>query len=353
MQQHSLFYFIFLLLLILSNNVYADRPPKDSWTFTFQFENDLFGDSDRFYTNGIKLSWISPEFRWFHDHPHLEESPFLKTLSESIAAKLPYRDKERQRNIAFSIGQKMYTPQNIQSRSLVTNDRPYGGWLYGSAAFHTKTQSRLDTFEIQVGLTGDWSLAEEAQDFVHSIRNIAKANGWDNQIEVEPGLNLIYDRKYRLSFQEGFEKRFGFDSIVHGGVAIGNIFSHINSGVEVRFGWNLPRDFGSALIRPAGDTNAPSDSNDPRYKSGLDGLSFHLFTAVNGRYVLRDVFLDGNTFTDSHSIGKERWVGDFLLGGSLTFSGIKVSYSHVFRSKEFKGQADSQEYGSINISYTF
>ena len=345
--------FLFIFTLLFCQTVSAERPPQDSWTFTFRFENDLFADSDRFYTNGIKFSWISPEFRWFHDHPYLDESPFLKKISDTISSRLPYHDKERQRHIAFSIGQKIYTPQDIVRYDLIPDDRPYGGWLYASAAFHTKTRTRLDTFEIQAGFTGEFSLAEQAQDFVHSVRDIDKANGWDNQIETEPGLNLIYDRKYRFFSRDNLGKRFGVDGIIHGGVAVGNIFSHINSGLEVRFGWNLPSDFGTALIRPAGDTNAPADRNDPRYKSGLDGLSFHIFAATSGRYVLRDIFLDGNTFSDSHEIDKERWVGDFVIGGSLTFEGIKLSYSQVLRTREFKGQENTQKFGSVNISYTF
>ena len=32
-----------------------------SWTFAFTFENDLFGDTDQNYTNGIKASWVSPD----------------------------------------------------------------------------------------------------------------------------------------------------------------------------------------------------------------------------------------------------------------------------------------------------
>lgn len=345
--------FIFLSLCCLSWNSHAEKPPEESWTFTFQFENDLFADTDRFYTNGIKLSWISPEFQWFHNHPYLDESPFLKTISDTISSHLPYRDKERQRHIAFSIGQKMYTPQDISRRDLINNDRPYGGWLYGSAAFHTKTRTRLDTFELQLGFTGDLSLGEEAQDLVHSIRDIEKANGWDNQIDTEVGINLIYDRKYRFFSRDNLGKKFGTDGIFYGGAALGNIFTHINSGVEIRFGWNLPSDFGTALIRPAGDTNAPADKNDPRYKTGWDGFSFHVFAATNGRLVLRDIFLDGNTFSNSHDIDKENWVGDFVAGASMTWSRFKLSYSQVLRTKEFKSQQNTQKFGSINLSYTF
>ena len=247
----------------------------------------------------------------------------------------------------------MFTPQDIVSSGLVVNERPYAGWLYGDIAFHSKNQRRLDTFEIQLGIIGDISLAEEAQDLVHSIRGIDKANGWDNQLENEVGLALIYDRKQRLIRRTDMVGLLGFDTIMHGGVALGNVLTHLNTGAEFRFGWNIPTDFGSALIRPAGNTNAPTDATDPRYQFGKNALSFYIFAAVNGRWVLRDIFLDGNTFEDSHSIDKKSLVGEFVIGSSVVIKNFKISYAQIFRSKEFKGQANGQSFGSISLSYTY
>lgn len=350
---------VLVLILLQSQSSYllaadADRPPKESWTFTFHLENDLFANTDRFYTNGIKLSWISPELQWFQDLPWMRKQGFLQNAANGIIRYLPFsEDSSRQRNLAFSFGQKMFTPENIERRDLIREDRPYAGWLYGSAAFHSKNYRRLDTFELQLGLTGDISLAEEAQDLVHSIRGIKKANGWDNQIEPEPGFALIYDRKQRLIPRRDIYKLWGADFIVHGGLAAGTVFSHINAGAEFRFGWNLPRDFGTALIRPAGDTNAPADTLDPRYQQASESFSFHVFGGTNARLVLRDIFLDGNTFTDSHNIDKKLFVSSFVLGASIIYGKFKLSYAQVLRTREFDGQNSGQNFGSFSFSYTY
>src|SRR5690606_3724327 len=66
-----------------------------------------------------------------------------------------------------------------------------------------------------------------------------------------------------------------------------------------------------------------------------------------------DIFLDGNTFEDSHNVDKETFVGDFVLGANLIYGRWKLSYSHVLRTKEFVGQDDSQKFGSVTLSYTF
>lgn len=93
--------------------------------------------------------------------------------------------------MAFSIGQKIFTPDDIQRRGLVENDRPYAGWLYFGSAFHNKNARLLDTFEIQLGVVGPAALAEKTQNFVHDLRGIDEARGWDNQLHNEPGVLLI------------------------------------------------------------------------------------------------------------------------------------------------------------------
>ncbi len=346
--------FALILLYCAPTQAQTQKPPYESWTFTFHLENDLFANTDRFYTNGIKLSWISPELKWFQDLPWMQKPGIVQAGANKLISLLPFSDDaSRQRNLAFSIGQKMFTPEDIARRDLIIEDRPYAGWLYGSAAFHSKTYQRLDTFEVQLGFTGDLSLARQAQDLVHSIRGINKANGWDNQIDTELGFAIIYDRKQRLLPRYDFYQQWGMDLIVHTGGAAGTVFSHIDAGMEFRIGWNLPTDFGTALIRPAGDTNAPADTKDPRYHRDRQGFSFHLFGGTTGRLVFRDIFLDGNTFSDSHSVDKKLFVGDFVMGASVIYRKFKLSYAQVLRTKEFDRQSSGQNFGSISLSYTY
>jgi lipid A 3-O-deacylase len=134
----------------MSLDLSAIDPPSESWTFSLRLENDLFNGTDRFYTNGIKLNWISPELDWFSDLDWIKKEGFAQEYVKSIISRLPYsEDESRQRNFSISIGQMMYTPGDTQARELIIDDRPYAGWLYGSLAFHSKNFRDLDTFEIQ------------------------------------------------------------------------------------------------------------------------------------------------------------------------------------------------------------
>jgi lipid A 3-O-deacylase len=320
--------------------------PTDTSTFTFIFENDLFGDTDQQYTNGIQLGWLS------RDLAHYADATEVPAWLLRIASRLPFINaQDRQHNVGITLGQQIFTPQDTASRALVNTDRPYAGWLYAGASFISKTADRLDAMELQVGVVGPWSLAEEAQNLVHDIRDLPEANGWDNQLENEPGLELIYQHKDRLLRSES-SRGWGYDLISHYGAAAGNISTYLNAGAEVRAGWNMPADYGTSLIAPGGDTNAPSSTDDPRLRNH-DRLGAHLFAGLSGRYVIRDIFLDGNTFRDSHEIDKEHWVGDFVIGASVTFYRAKLSYSQAFRTREFEHQPSSHNFGSITFAWIF
>ena len=253
--------------------------------------------------------------------------------------------------MGIALGQQIFTPQNTRLSTLIGDDHPYAGWLYGSSSFISKTDNQLDTFEIQAGVVEPWSLAEEAQNLVHELRDLPTAKGWSNQLENEPGLEFIYQHKQRM-LRSTNPRGWGYDVISHLGGAAGNVLSYLDAGAEMRAGWNLPADYGTSLIEPGGDTNAPSSVNDPRLRNH-DRFGAHLFAGLSGRYVVRDIFLDGNTFSDSHEIDKEPWVGDFVVGASITLYRAKLSYSQAFRTREFEHQPHRHNFGSLTIAWTF
>ena len=341
-----------IVLLTAAAPVFAEacRPNEtnhaaDLWTASATLENDLFVGTDKHYTNGVSISLLSPDLTDYRDNPALPE------WAHQVIDHLPFINEPcLQRNIEFSLAQKIFTPENIRARNLIRDDRPYAGWLYLGAAFHNKNPRRLDTMALQIGMVGPAALGEAAQNNVHKIRDIDRAKGWDNQLENELGLVAYYERKWRAAERYGAQRRFGADLIPHVGGAVGNVATYISTGTEARIGWNLPADFGTSLIRPGGDSNAPADNSDPRVGSRW---GFYLFSGVTGRLVGRDIFLDGNTFEDSHSVDRKLLVGDAFTGVSALYGGFKMSYAQVWRSKEFDGQDDASSFGSVTLSYSF
>lgn len=153
----------------------ASKSGSTPQTYTFLFENDLFGDSDAQYTNGLKVSWLSGDLHRIESRPGVP--PWLLGLVERLNAfeRRVVDDDDRQFNFGFAVGQAMFTPDDIATSALVPDDRPYAGWLYGALTFVSKSRNIADTLEFQGGVIGPASLAKQAQNLVHDIRDIPRA----------------------------------------------------------------------------------------------------------------------------------------------------------------------------------
>jgi len=307
-------------------------------SFTAYSENDNYlWDTDQFYTNGFKLTFLSANLASFDVQG--VPSP-IRRLGSLVPPGHGYK-------LGFSIGQNIYTPADISSPFYQPHDRPYSAWLYAGLAFHvvndTGDIARLDVYEVDLGIVGPSALGRQFQNGFHQIIEIPGAQGWDHQIHDEPGLNLVYERRYRFSTPAA-RRGWGADLIPHTGLSLGNIFTYANAGAEARAGWRLPADFGSNLIRPSGDSNA--DATPPPFAA-------FAFAAFDGRAVARDVTLDGNSFRDSPSIGKKNFVADAYIGFGLTLGDWQLRYAEAFRTREFDGQTSAQIFGSISATYQY
>lgn len=313
--------------------------------YNFYYENDLFAGTDNNYTSGAKFSWISANLEDYINDPCLPKwVRQLNRVSEWVQPGV-----FDSRNMVISLGQEMYTPTDKTRRDLITNDRPYAGWLYLGLAYNARNDTDMEVTEIDIGMVGPASLARQSQNFIHRIRGIDRFNGWDNQLNNELGIQFVKERKTKFFnwSRSGWPK---MDAISHYGFALGNVNTYLNGGLEVRIGSFLPNDFGTAPIRPASDSNAPLPANVSR-RMGDGGV--HFFASVDGRAVARNIFLDGNTFSDSHSVSKRYFVGDVAAGVAWQWVGGKITYAQYLRSKEFRGQTKAQSYGSITLSLEY
>lgn len=311
---------------------------KERGTFTFQFENDLFYGADRHYTNGLRLSWVSPK-----GDESIEQVQWIRDVLEKVSFR-----KNSETRFGFAAGQEIYTPEDRKRTDLIIDDRPYAGWLYGAMSLHSETKDsgnpgyrELESIELNLGIVGPQALGRETQDFIHTIRVIDLFEGWDNQLKNEPGVLLMYERKWRLSDPAPLGP-FEFDFVPYAGVSLGNVLTHVNVGGSVRYGYNIPKDFGPpSLIK-----GLTSMDTIPEEK-----WSLYVFAGAEGRFVARNIFLDGNTFADSHSVKKNRWVADLSAGVALIYRRIKISYTNALRTREFAGQKNNAWFGSISASW--
>ena len=315
---------------------------RDAGIFTLYYENDFFGGQDRHYTNGFKFSWVSGDL-----------SDWGQTgWRQKVVDRLPFvNGPGTQKNFGFAFGQFMYTPQDISRVPPDPADRPYAGWSYLELSFIAKTKTIMDTLSIQAGMVGRASQADEFQRAIHKWLSDETPMGWDYQLQNEFGLNIVYERKWRL-YARAFNRHLGIDLIPHAGGSLGNVETYINAGATLRLGINLPSDFGVSMIRGASLPNGPIDDDDPRVSPNRD-WSFFVFGGADGRGVFHNIFLDGNTFRDSPSVDKKPFVGDAFYGVGLIIGRWQLVYSEAVRSLEFEGQRGKNYYGSIMLSYAF
>lgn len=339
---------IFFSIIFFTSTSWSEvEIPKSNNVFTFYWENDAIAKTDRNYTNGLKLTWST----------HLtdasqDRNPLVK-WGAGIIKWLPFvSDSNPDRSISISLGQNIYTPEDTSSRDLILNDRPYAGWLYLGTGFHSQNDYRRDIWELNLGMVGPSALGESAQVFFHDIIDSKTAKGWDHQLNNELGVEIIIESKWRLS-NLATENGFGFDFIHHLGSRFGNVTIYANTGAELRLGWHVPNDFGSCPIRPGCDVSSYIMGSGVSDRFKKIPFSVYMFMGVDGRAVLRDIFLDGNTFQDSHSVDKELLVADVVAGFALNYRRLRLSYAYIYRTKEFKSQIEPQIFGSFTFSFAY
>ncbi|WP_309383210.1 lipid A deacylase LpxR family protein [Cerasicoccus frondis] len=309
-------------------------------SLTLQWENDFFGGgTDRDYTNGLQLSWVSGD---------LKTNGKLPKGVSLITSLFPGRESEGDVYRArFLMGQSMFTPSNT---SLVTpdpNDRPYAGWLYGGAGIGRYNDDTVDILQLNIGMVGPASQAEETQKLVHDLLATTDPMGWDSQLSNELAFVLSYQKRWLWNGK--ISENFDWDLSTGPGLVVGTVYDYINATGTLRFGYNLPDTLPIESIgagRSLGEALRDEDS-----ASG--SFSIYGILGFDGRAIARNLFLDGNTFKSSPSVDKEYLVGEFHGGAGLSYNNFSLKYLITLRSREFKHQDAPQWFGNITASFEF
>lgn len=319
----------------------------DGGFVTIEVENDLFAklaNTDRHYTNGIKLSWLSG--------PTNDLPDWLKTLSAPPLFSFFTNNKNitgTTHRVGVALAQAMFTPDDTDATAPIPTDRPYAAWLHTTFSLESIRTNDLgeawqDQWKLDLGVIGPAALGRQTQNGWHKIINAEQSNGWANQLKNEPGVNLSFERAWRSNMFQT-PKMFGLatDIIPYGTVALGNVLTYAGAGGVWRIGPSLPDDFGPPRIYPG--------TGGSEWFHTSTGFDWYLFAGVEGRAVARDIFLDGNTFTDSMSVDKRPLVGDFKLGAVAVLGSARLSFTHDFRTREFYGQPKIDQFGSLVLGF--
>lgn len=301
----------------------------------FEFENDLFAGEDRYYTSGVRAGWTRRGER-------------VPSWLQDVADLFPLfveREERGRLKTSIHLAQNMYTPEDIERETPDPADRPYAGWLYLNFSLAEDHGDRLDRLQVTLGTVGPASLADRTQEAVHDLIGSPDPRGWDAQIGNEMTLMLGYERQLRgrAGLADG---GWGWDLTPHWGVSVGSPFTFANAGAILRAGRNLPRDFGPPRINPALSGSHTFDTAETR--------GGYLFAGVDTRLMGYNLFLDGPLFRDGPSVDKHPALGELTAGFVFHWQGVRVGYTHVWRTREFSGQdTGAAEFGSLHATWQF
>lgn len=297
--------------------------------YSLKLDNDLFAGGDEHYTNGVELTRVTvpDERHWARD----------------LADALPGWSAQRLSAVGYHFTHQIYTPDDIETAAVVENDRPYAGLLLGGVSLFESNRHpgwrETSVLSLQAGLVGPATGAQELQNVVHKLIGSEEPEGWDNQLENEPILDLGWHKAWwHQANWGGLEMEYGPNA----SVALGNLYTYAGTGGTLRFGDGLDNSFGIPSV-------APASGGRQGFLPG-QGFGWYGFVGVEGRYMAHNLLLDGNTFEDSHSVDRREWVGDLQAGFVVTWDDWQLAYTTVWRTREFEEQHSGDQFGSITLS---
>jgi hypothetical protein len=285
------------------------------------FDNDIFNNTDYYYTNGIRFDFISPLFA---------SSPFAYPMLPGGKASVSFH--------GMSIVQNMYTPTNPDTGLVIAGDRPFAAYLYFGhfkTSLNGEANHRLYS-EIIIGLMGPGSLGGFMQKQIHSI----EPAGWQNQIQNDFVLN------YTAELEKGLINNEILDFNVFARGQAGTLYDNAGAGARMRLGRFLPY-FGSLPLAPFRS----------REHHGRQQWQYGIFGSFEARLVAYNATLQGGMFNKNSTYTlTAAQLNNFLIQASAGFfiaaGALGISYEQFYISPEFAGGKHFR-WGRIRLSYCF
>lgn len=300
-------------------------------------ENDSVTGTDHNYTQGLRISWLAPEYG-------LGEVPgWMHWFAEGLPS-LGY-DVDRVR-WGVTLGQNIFTPDDISIAALQPDDRPYAATIYAAPALQRRGTTPggipvLEEVRVDLGWMGPGALGGEAQNFIHRNWKIGQAKGWANQVRNEPLGSISLARAWRVGLG-GNRDEGAVEWLPYLGLAGGTPKTHGAVGSILRVGFHMPDDFGQPTIRSI----LPSSGG-----GATSGFGVQLFAGLEVKGVARDSTIEGNLWKESHHLEAVPWSVEGRLGLAFTWRRVDLGFSYNYETREYSDQDHNHNYGSLWMNW--
>jgi len=283
--------------------------------YRFHYDNDFFGGTDYYYTQGIKFEYV---------HPALKKLPIMKLLVRPRNGELKY---------GIGIDLFGYTPTIIRSRQILYGDRPYAGCISFNTfmiGVDTIRQQRLSS-AMSVGIIGSGAFGREIQTFIHRTIGKKIPQGWKHEIRND----LI------LNYQINYEKSL---------VKCKNLFL-LNGIAEIRAG-TLNTKLSGGLNMMIGNFENPYSSIEEN-STLKRKVSYYLYAQTGVTFIGYDATLQGGLLNrkSPYTIPSSqiaRVTAQTTAGIVFNFRKVSLSYSKSYLTKEFD-TGKKHDWGEISV----
>ncbi|MFG6441427.1 lipid A-modifier LpxR family protein [Roseateles sp. LKC17W] len=315
----------------------------------FDWDNDMFARTDRWFTNAMRVSWVV-------ERPHREADPISARLLDARSLLLgqallaaPAQGEKSGQGIAYNVGQLMYTPADITISAPQHLDRPWSGALYAGATVFGYRSQMFESTDLKLGVAGRGSKAAWVQRKWHRLIGADYPAGWEHQQPSRPFVQAQHMALRSFGDRGGASDRWGFHTGYAAAVGTHRSYASLLAGLSL--GWQAGRNpvfavsnDGDLVVHDLGETQA------------LRRLL--VFANVSATAVGHNRFITGRTVSGDPELRLRRGVAALQLGANLPLGRHwRVMYTHTLRSAEFvsnRGPAReaSQRWGTVSLVHT-
>jgi lipid A 3-O-deacylase len=289
--------------------------------FLVDFENDVFTNTDYYFTNGMQISVIAPVFQFF-----------------GLNRALPGLGKNTLNYYGIGIRQNMYTGINPEMTEITLNDRPFSGVLYlefFKFSYDTDRKLKLSS-SIRTGVLGSYSLASSLQSGLHDLYPI----GWKYQIENDIILNFQGQIEKGIISNRYFEINASVQS------SIGTLNTDLGGAFKLRFG-RLDNYFNGFYTAKPGTLEY----------SKVKKMKYWVSAEFNQQFIIYNATLNGGLFQKNspyilsfNELNHNLTRINIGINCFYKQNGVVLGFTQI--SPEIKG-GRSHRWGSIRLIHNF
>lgn len=298
------------------------------WPYTkveVSLDNDIFCNTDRYYTNGVHIIYHSPQFAFWQ----------LNSL-------LPISNRNSMEYNSLELHHGMYTPFTTKLPPSLKNDRPYSSTLYLRFARKSgnPVTGLMQSASLDIGVIGKIALGSILQKGVHAgLPTNDEPIGWETQIANDLIINYNYELFAHIVTLGPFHA-YAISS-----TSLGTLQTSASTGLGCRLG--TERQFIPQLPSSFSELQAVANK---RW-----GVTFE--TNITGTIVGYNATLNGGFFNkDNLYTIKPEDMERFLLRAeakvSIRYYRYAINLAQYYISNEFK-EGNHHLWGQIGLEFGF